>query len=222
MESMKKFFLLLFLGIVLSTNAQKDSLDLGDKYWEDQLYLAITYNTLLNRSEGFPSSGFSYGLSLGYIKDIPFNRRGNWAAGIGLGYSYDSFNHGLRIDNSKNITLNSDVNSGKIRLHTIEMPIQIRWRTSDAVTYSFWRIYTGVKLSYNFDNTFKYQADNTEYLFNSVASYNKFQVGLELSAGYGAFNFYVYYGLIPMHNVTINEAKIDAKVARFGLVFYFL
>lgn len=219
---MNKGFLFCFLMITFFANAQKDSLQLGDKYWEDQLYLTITYNKLADKPEGFPGSGFSYGLSAGYIKDIPFNRRGNWAAGIGLGYGYDSFNHGLRIDGDKNITLNQDVSSGKVRLHNLEMPIQLRWRTSDAVRYSFWRVYAGLRLSYNFSNTFSYEADGTKFSFNDIASYNKFQAGLELSAGYGAFNFFIYYGLTPMHNITVNQTKIDAKIARFGLVFYFL
>lgn len=219
---MNKIIFFFFFGIALTINAQKDSLQLGDKYLEDQLYLAITYNNLINKPNGFPISGFSYGISAGYIRDIPFNTKGNFAVGIGLGYNYDSFNHNLRIDNSKNITLEQDVTLGKIKLHNLEMPIQLRWRTSDAVTYSFWRIYAGVRLSYNINNTFKYQANNTQYSFNNIASYNKFQTGLELSVGYDAFNFFVYYGLTPMHNITVNQTKIDAKTARFGLMFYFL
>lgn len=213
-------FLLFFTSI--ATFAQKDSLQLGTRYWEDQLYLSVTYNVLTSQPSEVGGSTFSYGLSAGYIKDIPFNKRGNWAAGIGLGYNYDSFNHALRVLEDGNLTFET-VSSNKIRLHNIEFPIQLRWRDSDAVTYSFWRVYAGIRLSYNFNNIFKYTFNNQNYNFSNVPSYNNFQTGLELSAGYGAFNFYMYYGLSPMYkNVTVNGGNINTKIAKFGLIFYLL
>lgn len=219
---MRTFFLV-FIGLFLNSSnlvAQKDSLQLDDSYWEDQLYIAISYNTLLGEVS---NSGFSYGLSTGFIKDIPLEKKGRWALGIGVGYNYDGYNHNLRVNELGNITANENISASKIRLHNFEFPIQIRWRTSDAKTYSFWRIYTGVRLNYNFKNTFKYVFNNQNYTFKNIASYQKFQTGLELSAGYGVFNFYIYYGVTPMYkNTIIKGRKLDTKIAKFGLIFYIL
>lgn len=218
-------YLIVFILFFTSINlfSQKDSLRVGDWYLEDQLYLSVTYNTLKNQPKDANSSGFSYGLSAGYIRDIPFSKQGNWAAGLGAGYNYDSFNHSLRVDENGNLTTPTGLSSSKILLHNIEFPIQLRWRTSTATTYSFWRIYAGIRLSYNLSNTFKYAYENQNFNFSNVDSYNKFQTGLELSAGYGAFNFYMYYGLTPIYkNVTIENEKVNTKIAKFGLIFYLL
>jgi hypothetical protein len=222
---MKNVTILLFLFIGFQSIAQKDSLQIGDKYWEDQLYMYISYNTILKQPKETGNSGFSYGITLGYIKDIPLNNQGNVSVGIGAGYNYESFNHGLRVLSSDEMIHDPDagISSNEIKLHNIEFPIQFRWRTSDAVTYSFWRIYTGVKLTYNLSNKFSYQLNNQSFNYRNINIYNDFQTGLELSVGYGAFNLFVYYGLTSMYkNVVIDTEKVNSKIAKFGLIFYLL
>jgi hypothetical protein len=218
-----KSFFSLFIFCCLSAHAQKDSLLLGKKYWEDQLYMSISYDVMRNQPEMAETSGFSYSLSFGYIKDIPFTKKGDFAAGIGVGYSYSSFNHDLQILDSNTLQLADNITSNKLKLHNLEFPIQLRWRTSDAVTYSFWRVYAGVKLSYNLNNKFTYELNDQLFEFSNVAIYNKFQTGLELSAGYGAFNFYFYYGLNPVYNnAIVNGEEVASKITKFGLIFYLL
>ncbi|KAF9659638.1 porin family protein [Tenacibaculum sp. ZH5_bin.1] len=216
-------FFVFFLS--LTTFCQKDSLQLGDKYWEDQLYIDITYNLLQDQPDGIGKTGFSYGLGVGYMKDIPFNINGRTAIAIGLGYNYDSFSHGLKVleGNVKEYETDPDISSNKIKLHNLEMPIQFRWRSSDANTYSFWRFYAGFKVSYNISNSFRYDSPTGRVSFSNVEKYNKWQAGLTLSAGYGTFNFHVYYGLSPMFkNVTLNGKSIDSKIVKLGLSFYLL
>lgn len=222
---MKKFIGLLILFLSIKVSGQQDSLKLAERYWEDQLYIGITYNTLNRQLKDAKNNGFSYGVSLGYIKDIPFNKKGNWAVGIGLGYEYDSFSHSLQVvDNSGELKIPEElVTSNKIRLHSLEMPIQLRWRNSNSVVYSFWRVYAGIRLGYNFNNIFKYSLNNQNYSFVNIPTYNKFQTGLELSVGYSAFNFYVYYGLTPIYKgVLVNNKKVDTQIVKFGLIFYLL
>ncbi len=223
---MMKYFIIFFmLFSMLNIHAQKDSLQVGDKYWEDQLYINVTYNVLNNQPTIINRSGFSYGFSGGYIKDIPLKKNGKIAVGLGLGYSFDSFNHNLKVVEG---TLNSfehgsDIASNKIKLNNLEMPIQFRWRSSTVNTYSFWRFYAGVKLSYNLSNTFSYTDNNTPISINNITEYNNWQTGLIMSAGYGTFNFHVYYGLSPIFkNASINGNPIDTKILRFGLSFYLL
>ncbi|MGB1041974.1 MAG: porin family protein [Tenacibaculum sp.] len=205
--------------------SQKDSLQVGDKYWEDQLYINVSYNILNNQPNELSKSGFSFGFSGGYIKDIPFNVKGKTALGVGVGYAFDSFNHSLRVvkSNPNAFQVADGITANKLKTHSLEFPIQLRWRTSDVNTYSFWRVYAGVKLSYNLSNTFSYSDVNTVVSLNNIEEYNNWQTGLTLSAGYGTFNFYMYYGLTPiLKNAALNGNAIDTKIIKIGLSFYLL
>ncbi|CAM1360157.1 Outer membrane protein beta-barrel domain-containing protein [Tenacibaculum sediminilitoris] len=222
---MKQVLSLLALFLVLSVFSQKDSLQLGDTYWEDQLYIDITYNLLQDQPDKVGKTGFSYGLSAGYMKDIPFNKKGRTAFALGLGYNYDSFSHGLKVveGDVKEYEIDPDITSNKIKLHNIEMPIQFRWRSSDANTYSFWRFYAGLKITYNLSNSFRYNLPSGKVSFSNVEKYNAWQTGLTLSAGYSTFNFHVYYGLSPMFKgVEVNNKPINSKIVKLGLSFYLL
>ncbi len=223
---MKKYFLLLFLGIQFTTLAQKDSLQLGDRYAEDQIYLQISYNQFYNQPQTVGKSNFSYGVSTGFLKDISLNKKGTLAFALGVGYGFDSFNHKLKVAELNNETIfsvDNSITSNRLSIHNIEFPIQFRWRTSTANKYSFWRIHTGFRISYNFLNTFSYEEPTTSISLKNSVFFNQWQYGLSLSAGYDLFNVYVYYGLTPiLKNAFIGEEKIATKILKFGLVFYLL
>ncbi|OSY88617.1 hypothetical protein WH52_02755 [Tenacibaculum holothuriorum] len=218
------FFLVFFTSSLVFS--QKDSLKIGDKYWEDQLYLDISYNVLTKQPSTIPSSTFSYGISAGYIKDIPFNRAGRFALGLGLGYNYDSFNHSLKVlKTNTNVVFSAANNptSNTLNLHNIEFPIQLRWRTSTATTYSFWRIYTGLKVTYNLSHNFTNVESGVTTSTSSISNYNKWQMAATLSAGYSTFNFYVSYGLTPLfNNAVVGSETLNTSILKLGISFYFL
>ena len=93
----KKIAFIFFVSLAATTIAQKDSLQLGDHYAEDQLYAIISYNQLFDQPAQIKGSGFSYGLSVGFIKDIILNKSGSFSVGLGAGFNFDSFNHGLKV-----------------------------------------------------------------------------------------------------------------------------
>ena len=214
----KTLILIVILGIMPVVYAQRDSLSLGERYLEDQIYLNISYNVMNNQPASISASGLSYGVSLGYLRDIPFNKKGNWAAAVGLGYGYDRFNHQLAINQTD---IGTDfVNAGNIlSLHNVQLPVQFRWRTSDANTFSFWRIYTGITVNYNFSNRFKIGSRN----ISNVEAINTWQTDFTFSAGYSNFNVYLTYGLTPLYkNAEFNNQTINTRVLRLGLSFYLL
>lgn len=219
---MKKYFLIGFLIFISNAFAQKDSLSIGDRYLEDQLYFGLTYNQLFNQPSLVSASGFSFGINMGYLKDIPLTKRGNVALALGLGYSYDSFNHGFKLSSVDNVVVFDAVansSSNSFKTHAVEFPFEIRWRTSTANKYKFWRIYAGIKFGYNFRNTFSYE----DVTYNNVDRFNKLQYGLTLSAGYSTFNFNFYYGLKPLFKgANSGEPTIGTKMLRMGLIFYIL
>jgi hypothetical protein len=224
---MNKIVICLFLFSSVITFAQKDSLNIGDRYADDQIYAVVTYNQMYNQPNGITRSGFSYGLSTGFMKDIILNKEGTISVALGAGYGFDFYNHELKVEEINGATLFSEDNtltSNKFFSHNLEFPLEIRWRTSTANKYKFWRIYTGVKFLYNFSNTFEYiDANEIKTSYSNISSYNKLQYGLTLSAGYDAFNFHVFYGLSPIYkDATISSEEINTKGLKFGLVFYFL
>lgn len=200
-----------------------------DKYLEDQFYIGISYNALLNRPTNVDQSSLPYGLQLGFIKDVPLNARRNIGFGIGVGYSVNSFYSNLRAVKSgeeiyyERIPDSIDFKRNKIEAHMIDVPIEFRWRTSKAGTHSFWRIYSGIKLGYNFANRSRYiDADNRLSFTNP--DIRKLQYGAYLSFGYNTWNFYVQYQLNDLieNRETITGEPIDMRVLQLGLIFYIL
>ena len=130
---MKKGLLFLLILPGMLTYGQSDSSNESntERYLEDQFYLGITYNFLGNTPEGLSQQNFSYGLQLGVIKDIPLNRAGTKAIGIGLGVALDTYYTNLiGIDNVSGITYSlSDGVEGfkrsKIETHLIELPLSL-------------------------------------------------------------------------------------------------
>ena len=223
---MKKLLFFFFIGCTSIVFSQKDSLQLGSKYAEDQLYFLISYNQLFDQPSLVKGSGFSYGLSGGFMKDLMLNKKGSVSMALGFGYNYDLLNHGLTITEDNNeVTFQVD-NSGAINtltIHNLEFPFEFRWRNSDAQTYNFWRVYMGVKASYNVSNNFKFTDQSNSFTYKNVSRFNSWQYGLTLSVGYDVFTAHMYYGLTPMLKDTmLGTTDISSKTIRIGLIFYLL
>lgn len=207
--------------------AQKDSLHLGDRYSDDQIYGSISYAQFYDQPSSISKSNFSYSLSLGFMKDIILNKKGTISMAGGIGYGFDFFNHKLKVEEISGITVFSNdnsISSNLFKSHNLEFPLEFRWRTSTANKYDFWRIYGGVKFFYNMSNRFQFDASNgTTFKHENISSYNKLQYGLTFSVGFDEFNLNVFYGLTPVFkNGTINGEDINSKILKFGMIFYFL
>lgn len=224
---MKKIILFLLCTNAICLFGQKDSLQLGDKYLEDQVYFGVTFNQLISQPTTVIGSGFSYGITAGYIRDFSIVKSGKVALGFGIGYAFDSLKHGFKVSN-QNSTVVLEVDPSiqsrsSFELHTLEFPIEFRWRTSTANRYKFWRIYAGIKISYNLKNTIEYTTNSILTSYNNIERFNKVQYGLTFSAGYSTFNFNLYYGLTPLFkNATIGTKSIGTKVIKLGMIFYIL
>lgn len=232
--NMKRYFFILlvlcnYLG--LSQNDDTDKEELYKNYREDQFYLSVTYNLLAYMPVDVSQSGFSSGFHLGFTRDMPINERRNFGLGIGLGISTNSYSQNLSILKENNEIVYSvidesevNVSKNKFATYLVEVPLEIRWRTSTAIDYSFWRIYTGFKVGYLLYNSTKYRSDAGNQDLSNLDDFNKFQYGLTLSAGYGTWNFHAYYGLnsIFNNNAKLNGESIDMKSFKIGLMFYIL
>ncbi|MEH1007375.1 porin family protein [Winogradskyella sp. ECml5-4] len=235
---MKKYIFLLLICSVFIGFSQNEDIDnrykseLYKDYREDQFYASVTYNLINEKPDGISQNGFSSGFHLGFIRDMPINERRNVAIGLGLGISSNSYNQkNILIEEGNNgIEFNSideseyNVSKNKFTTYLFEVPLEIRWRTSNATDYNFWRIYTGFKVGYLLYNSTKFMSEVENVKLSNIDSFNKFQYGLTLSAGYSTWNFHVYYGLNPIFdsNSKLNTKTIDMKSLKIGLMFYIL
>ncbi len=219
---------LLEAQVVFGQEEKATSLD--SLYKEDQFYIGVTYNLLANMPKDMSQNGFSSGFHLGFIKDMPINENRNWSLGIGLGYSTNSVNQNLLISADSQdaytyeIIESSQFTKNKFSQHLVEVPFEIRWRTSTLETYKFWRIYTGFKLGYVFASNTKFKGTPQNNKMNNIDDFEKLQYGLTLAVGYNTWNAYLYYGL---NSIFKNEAKLDGKsldirAIKIGLIFYIL
>ncbi len=227
---MKRFTLFLILGFTISLCAQENAEVEDLKYLEDQFYLGITYNFILNMPSGVTQGNFSYGLQGGFIRDIPLNNRRNFGIGIGLGYAYNNYYTNLFVNETESgleyIVLDSDVSYQRNKLDTqvIEMPIEFRWRTSTPSDYKFWRVYAGMKLGYVVGSRSKFVSKEAKVSFNN-SDIRNFRYGIMLNFGYSTFNVHAYYALSNLFNdgvTTIEGDSIEFRPLRIGIIFYIL
>lgn len=223
---MKNNVFFIFILFSILTFSQKNSLQLGDYYADDQLYLSISYSQFIDQPQNIENDNFSYSLSGGFIKDIILNENGTFAIAGGFGLGADYFNHDLKIEeiNGETVFTNgSSTRDNKINIVNLELPLQLRWRTSTANKYKFWRIYGGITFLYNLSNTASFIEDNSVIEYKNISSFRKWQYGATLSAGFGKFNLSVFYGLTPLYdNATLNGENINTKTLKLGFMFFFL
>ena len=224
---MKKHFVLIYLCLFFtSMNGQvkNDTIDL--KYLEDQIYLSLTYNLLFKMPTKISQNGFSGGASLGFIKDIPFNEDRNIGVGLGIGYSYNTYIQNLKINRNNNNVLfeiAENYKTNRFGISAIEFPFELRWRNSTPEKYKFWRVYTGVKLSYILSAKTYFSDINQTLRTKNIDTFNRLQYGVTLATGYSTWNLYVYYGLRPLFkDVLLNGDELDIIDVNVGLRFYIM
>jgi len=205
-----------------------DNMEVDSLYREDQIYLNITYNILNEKSSGISQNGFSGGFNLGFIRDLPINFNRTVALGLGMGLSANSFNQNLKIFRENN-NIEFEVVSGgsfdmnRFDLYQLELPLEVRWRTSTFESYKFWRIYAGFKIGYVFASNSKFNSVDASYKIKIDETLNKFQYGLTCSFGYDNWNLNFYYPLNSIFkNQRLDGAALELSTIKAGLIFYIL
>ena len=193
------FFWISLLGI--SQNQITSELD--SLYREDQIFFGVMYNAIINAPEALAQNSFSPGFTMGLIRDFPINQNRNLAIGFGIAYAINSYSQNLKISSSSSADLdyefvsNTTFKKNRFTYHTLDIPLEFRWRTSTPKRYKFWRIYTGLKASYITISRAFFES-STETLSLKNLDLKQWQFGLTLSAGYNNWNGYVLW-----HNATL-------------------
>lgn len=228
------FFILLAAFPVIGQGQIQDSIrhsSVDSLYREDQIYVGVTYNLLLDMPSGVSARGLSGGLQLGFVRDMPINNRRNVAIAIGGGLAYDYFGQNLFIgENPDGTSLfkvmgsDTDYDRNRFVMATVEAPIQFRWRTSTATEYRFWRVYTGVRIGYAFYYKSRFKAGNDIQIRSKIPEFDPLRLSATLSFGYNTFNFFASYSINPFFKDahTVDGEKVDFRTLKVGLMFYIL
>ena len=212
--------ILFFLWIPFFCFSQEiKPIEIDSLYREDQFYASLSYNLIQNRPDGFKQFSFSPGISFGVLRDLPISKNRHWAIALGIGYSYNNIKQFINSEEIVGATENTSSENIRttITSHSVDIPIEIRWRNSTPNSHSFWRIYTGFKTSYVFNSKLKLES-TTESSKESISDeINRWQYGAYISVGFNTWNPYIYYGLNPIF-------KEGSKMSNFnvGFIFYIL
>lgn len=229
---MKSFFsIILFLSFYNAFSQEVPDFEAVDSlYREDQFYFVTTYNAIQNAPKAISQNSYSAGFGVGFLRDFPVNKLRTFAVAPGLGLSYNNYKQNLLISERDGERSYSAIDGGidykknKFAIYSIDVPIELRWRTSTFESHKFWRIYAGVKLSYNFLNQSRYIGPNESFKINNNPDFNKFSYGVYLTTGFNTWNFYGYYGLQDIFkDVSFNSQEpLKMRSLNLGLMFYIL
>ncbi|MBP8157101.1 MAG: PorT family protein [Flavobacterium sp.] len=200
-------------------------------YREDQFYFNITYNTLQKRPDGLKQKKLSPGLTVGFLRDMPLNKKRTVSIAAGLGYSLSIYNQNLGIIDVDGVTTFNILDSeeitfskNKLSLHCVDLPVEFRWRNSTPDSHKFWRVHLGLKLSYLLYDQYKFESSLENINQTNLETLNDLHYGIYLTTGWNTWNIYAYYGLNPLFksSAKINGQSIDMNTANFGFMFYIL
>lgn len=194
-------------------------------YREDQFYFGLTYN-LLNNTGAISQNAFSVGISMGFLRDIPVNKARTKAVAIGAGYSFSNYRTNLLINHQNQdyiYNIAADFDKSKLSLHYLEIPIELRWRTSTPKNTRFWRIHIGGKVGFRTFSRYKLTGDFPSVLIKNNLDISKINYSTYLVIGNGTLNFYANYNFKPIfENAYIDNKPIDIQAVNLGFIFYIL
>jgi hypothetical protein len=223
----KLFFLFCFVNGFSQEAPNFSAID--SLYREDQFYFGISYNILQNEPPGVSQNSFSTGINIGFLRDFPINRSRTIAIAPGLGFSYSNYKQNLIIQKKEGLIDYSVANfdmpfdNNKLAMYFIDVPIELRWRTSTFESHKFWRFYTGIKFSYLLNSRSRFTSINSNFIVDNNKDINKLQYGVYLSSGWNSWNAYVYYGLNPIFDkAQISSKPIEINSLNIGIIFYIL
>ncbi|MDO4728642.1 MAG: porin family protein [Bacteroidota bacterium] len=194
-------------------------------YREDQFYFGLTYNLFSNPTV-ISQNAFSIGITMGFLRDIPINKARTKAIAIGAGYLFRNYRTNLSISEQDQVYtygVATDFDKSKLSLHFIEIPIELRWRTSTPKNTRFWRIHLGAKIGFKTYSRYKLTGDFPTVTIHNDPNITKFNYSSYLVIGNGTLNFYANYNFKPIfEDVYIDNQKIDIKSINIGFMFYIL
>jgi Outer membrane protein beta-barrel domain len=232
MRDLLKLFFLLIAGNIFS---QSDSLSvtktpIDSLYREDQFYFGVSINLFENKPRGFSANTISPSFTAGFLRDMPFNKNRTLAIAAGFGITYNKFSNNLVVVESSDLNTYSTIDASetydknKLEQISVDLPLEIRWRNSTPESHQFFRIYSGIKMSYLVFSKSKFiNSEKTSLVFGND-DLNKLRLSAYLTFGYNTWNGYISYGFTPLFkdSILLKNESIGLNPINLGFMFYIL
>jgi hypothetical protein len=218
-----------FTAFSQEIETEKSVTKVDSLYREDQFYGSMSFSMMQTKPQSYSVTKLSAGFSAGFLRDMPINKSRTIAIAAGLGASYNKFVHNLVVTKPASEILysvisSSDYDKNKLELATLDVPIELRWRNSTPESHRFFRIYSGVKMSYVAFSKSRFVNDGETIKIRNNPDINSFRTSVYLSFGYNTWNFYGSYGLTPIFksSAKVDSQEIGLNNINLGLMFYIL
>jgi Outer membrane protein beta-barrel domain len=208
----------------IKTNSSLTEID--SLYREDQFYFGFSFNLMQNKPQSYQSSKISPSFTAGFLRDMPVNKKRTKSIALGMGLTYNKFAHDLIVSENQGkieyLTTNFDRN--KLELITLDLPLELRWRTSTTESHEFFRIYTGVKLSYLVFSKSKFVTSEKTIVILGNDELTKLRTSTYIAFGYNTWNGFISYGFLPIFksSAKLYDETIKLNNLNIGVMFYIL
>ena len=218
---MRHIYYILFLMVVGPLIAQEEA----PTFREDQLYLSIAYPYFSDAPKTLIQNKLSYAFSVGFVRDMPINKMRTLAVGIGLGYDQATIYNNTLFTHAGNIisaTLIEDrYQQNFLRMQSLAVPLELRWRNATETKHAFWRIYTGV--SVHFPLQFKSYNKTLDGQLNTIRLTSKGTIlRWNVNFGFNTWNISIAYDMQPWATFSTSNKEFDMKFTKIGFIFYIL
>lgn len=192
---------------------------------EDQLYLSIAYPYFSNAPNTLIQNKLSYAFSVGFVRDMPINKQRSLAVGIGLGYDQATiYNNNLFTYARNNISatvIEGGYQQNYLRMQSLAVPLELRWRNATETKHAFWRIHTGV--SVHFPMQFKsYNKTSTGQINTTKLPSKGTNLRWNVHFGFNTWNISIAHDMQPWATFGALNREFDMNFTKIGLIFYIL
>ena len=218
---MRKLLLLLFLGSVLQAAAQ----DEVTSFREDQIYFSIAYPYFSDAPSELIQNKLSYSFSLGFIRDMPINKKRTLAVGLGLGWESSTVFNNMQfevLDDAVTATaIQGKYQKNVLNMQSFAVPFELRWRSATELKHAFWRIYSGMSFHLPIQLTAKNTSLEGVQKSTSLPQSSTL-LRWNIHFGFNTWNISIAHDLRPWAKSNTTNNSFDIKFTKIGLIFYIL
>ena len=201
--------------------AQEDA----STFREDQLYLSIAYPYFSNAPNTLIQNKLSYAFSVGFVRDMPITKQRSLAVGISLWYDQATiYNNNLFTYAGNNISatlIEGGYQQNYLRMQSLAVPLELRWRNATETKHAFWRIHTGV--SVHFPMQFKsYNKTSTGQINTTKLPSKGTILRWNVHFGFNTWNISIAHDMQPWATFGALNREFDMNFTKIGLIFYIL
>ena len=218
---MRKLLLLLFLGSALQAAAQ----DEVTSFREDQIYFSIAYPYFSDAPSELIQNKLSYSFSLGFIRDMPINKKRTLAVGLGLGWESSTVFNNMQfevLDDAVTATaIQGKYQKNVLNMQSFAVPFELRWRSATELKHAFWRIYSGMSFHLPIQLTAKNTSLEGVQKSTSLPQSSTL-LRWNIHFGFNTWNISIAHDLRPWAKSNTTNNSFDIKFTKIGLIFYIL